>query len=140
MSELNAAFGRFQLLSWGKQEWSRRRNYEVLVDHLNGVPAVRTFPACANVSPFVFPVRVAAECARNCTQALRSAGIEARSLMGGALHSQRAYRHLAHERLMASERIGSEGFFLGIHQTLTEEQILWGARQARDILQREARC
>ena len=54
--------------------------------------------------------------------------------MGGAMHQQPAYRHLAHAALKECEKLGARTFFVGIHQTLEVSQIERAADVVREVL------
>ncbi len=82
----------------------------------------------------MFPIAVDSSRFTELTAAIQAAGVEVRSLMGGAIHRHPAYRHLGHERLTQSERTGSRSFFVGIHQTLTRQQVAEASSIVRRIL------
>jgi dTDP-4-amino-4,6-dideoxygalactose transaminase len=123
LSELNACFARWQLRTWQQQERLRWEHWRTWTNALSGISGVQTWPADQNISPFVFPIAVDASRFAELTDAIQTAGVEVRSLMGGAIHRHPAYHHLGHERLKQCERTGSRSFFVGIHQTLTRQQV-----------------
>ncbi|MFO0950104.1 MAG: DegT/DnrJ/EryC1/StrS family aminotransferase [Isosphaeraceae bacterium] len=124
MSELNACFGRFQLQTWPDQEHLRRRNYGILWEALEGLPGLVVYPANpASGSPFVFPVSLPEGDVRALSERLAARGVEVRSLMGGAITQQPAYRDLSHDGLHNCRAIASQSFFVGIHQTLEEADV-----------------
>ena len=123
LSELNACFARWQLESWPAQEarrWGLWRRWEAA---LSGIPGVEIWSARQDVSPFVFPIGVESQHYARVTSAIQEAGVEIRSLMGGAIHLHPAYLHLAHGELKNCEMTGSRCFFVGIHQTLIDGQV-----------------
>lgn len=123
LSELNACFARWQLRTWPSQEARRWEHWRRWERALAGIPGVRTWTARQDVSPFVFPVGVPAGRHAAVTAAIQEAGVEIRSLMGGAIHRHPAYAHLAHGGLANSEATGGSCFFVGIHQTLADTQV-----------------
>lgn len=140
LSELNACFGRFQLRSWKAQEARRQRHYRILWEALRELPGVRVYPAQANLSPFVFPVSVEARRLGQWVRALAAEGIEARNLMGGPIHRNPGFGHLAHRRLKHSEALGDRSFFIGIHQTLETRRVREAGRLVRNISRQVNRC
>lgn len=135
MSELNACFARWQLRSWPEQEARRWKHWQILETAFSDLTGVQTWRARSNISPFVFPVGVAHEICTGATNEILARGIEVRSLMGGAIHQQPAYRHLARAELKHCEALGSRAFFLGIHQTLETEQVHNAAAVVREVLE-----
>jgi CDP-6-deoxy-D-xylo-4-hexulose-3-dehydrase len=134
LSELNACFARWQLKTWPQQEKLRWEHWRTWSLALAGISGVRTWQADQNISPFVFPVAVDAARFRGVTDAIQAAGVEVRSLMGGAIHRHPAYLHLGHERLKNCERTGSRSFFVGIHQTLSRQQVAEASTIVRRVL------
>jgi CDP-6-deoxy-D-xylo-4-hexulose-3-dehydrase len=134
LSELNACFARWQLRTWPQQESLRWEHWRTWTNALNGIPGVQIWPADQNISPFVFPIAVGSSRFTELTDAIQAAGVEVRSLMGGAIHRHPAYHHLGHERLTQCERTGSRSFFVGIHQTLTRQQVAEASSIVRRIL------
>jgi CDP-6-deoxy-D-xylo-4-hexulose-3-dehydrase len=125
MSELNACFGRWQLARFDRDEAQRKRNYAILHDAIAGTPGVTVWPLPRNSgSPFVFPLaldepsRVEPLCA-----ALAEDGVEARSLMGGAITRHPAYAHLPNDGLARCRDLSARAFFVGVHQTLPEDDV-----------------
>jgi CDP-6-deoxy-D-xylo-4-hexulose-3-dehydrase len=51
-------------------------------------------------------------------------GIEARSLMGGAIIKQPAYSQIPHDGLFNCLKVGQSSFFVGAHQTLKHEDVI----------------
>ena len=135
MSELNACFARWQLPTWPEQEARRWKHWRIWESALAGLSGVRTWPAHGNISPFVYPIGVAAESIGDVTGKILARGVEIRSLMGGAMHHQPAYRHLAHAGLKECEKLGARSFFVGIHQTLEASQIERAAGVVRELLE-----
>ena len=134
LSELNACFARWQLRTWPQQESLRWEHWRTWTTALSDLSCVQIWPANQNISPFVFPIAVDAGRFAELTDAIRAAGVEVRSLMGGAIHRHPAYHHLGHGRLKQCERTGSRSFFVGIHQTLARQQVSEASQIVRRIL------
>lgn len=135
MSELNAAFGRFQLQSFDKQELSRLWRYEILYNSLRDIPRVRVYelPGIGG-SPFVFPITLDSGHARDVARILKSRGVEVRSLMGGNIADHPAFRALPHDGLTNVSSMGARSFFVGIHQTLPRKDVVAVAKILREVL------
>ena len=126
LSELNACFGRWQLLQYDRMEAERCRNYQLLYDRLCRVPQLQVWEAPdTNSSAFVFPVRL-----RNGMRIydafpiLKAEGIEMRTLMGGVSNEQAAFRELLGTELLPNaHEMAETTFFVGVHQTLPEEDV-----------------
>lgn len=135
MSELNACFGRFQLASFREQERARFARFAILHSALANVSGIRVHdlpPDCG--SPFVFPITLLGRRGRAAVVArLRAGGVETRSLMGGAITDQVAYRALPDDGLPNCRGLARRSFLVGIHQTLPEADVRAVAR----ILQEE---
>lgn len=134
MSELNACFLRWQLQSWPEQERGRWERWKIWETTLSGLPGVRTWPADFEVSPFVFPIGVGRARFATVAEAVRASGVEARSLMGGAIHRHPAYGHLAHAGLVHCAEVGAATFFTGIHQTIALDEVRLAAARVRRLL------
>jgi CDP-6-deoxy-D-xylo-4-hexulose-3-dehydrase len=124
MSELNACFGRFQLRTWSEQERARQQHYQILWEALQELPGVVTYPApSGSGSPFVFPVTRLNGDVPELANRLAVRGVEVRSLMGGAITGQPAYRGLPHDGLPRCRSMSVRSFFVGIHQTLPADDV-----------------
>jgi len=135
MSELNAAFGRWQLLRWEHQEAMRIQSYDVLLEALRSVSTVKVWPSPSKeFSPFVFPISVRSGDAQDLTTRLRARGVEVRTLMGGAITRQPAYRRLKSDGTANCLAMAASSFFVGIHQTLPHEDV----RAVAEIIREEA--
>ncbi len=130
MSELNACFGRFQLRSFRVQEDRRRRNYRTLYGALSTHPALKVWPAPEDSgSPYVFPICVREGDPEDIAGRLRAREVEVRSLMGAVATWQPAFRNLAHDGLVNCTHTGATTFYVGIHQTLSSEDLAVVARR-----------
>jgi dTDP-4-amino-4,6-dideoxygalactose transaminase len=125
MSELNAAYTRFQLRSWTAQEVRRKRNAAILERSLTNVRGVTIWAADpGSVSPFVFPISVTDR--RRCEAVvarLANRGVETRTLMGGAMADQPAFRDWVNDGLANCRARAGRTFFVGIHQSLAEADV-----------------
>ena len=119
MSELNACFGRFQLARFSRDEGGRRARYAILERALAGLDRAHIYPAPPDSgSPFVFPITLRRGRRAPLVARLRARGVETRSLMGGPIVDQPAYRDLAHDGLENCRSLAARSFLVGIHQTL----------------------
>ena len=143
ISELNAAFGNYQLQQWKKMEKRRKRNYKRYYDFF----AKYSFFNIKSLeekqcSPFVFPIIVKDEApfkASELTSYLLKKGIEVRDFMGGSAVFQPAFAgKLKYSGIMNCLQVSPKGFFLGIHQAIPEEQILFIIKTAEDFLRKES--
>lgn len=139
LSELNACFGRFQLQTWDAQEALRRAHYATLYETLRREEGLELWAAPPSGTPFVFPFRVRAgpEAAAQLAQRLLARGVEVRTLMGGAITQQPAYRHLPHDGLARCTALAEASLFVGIHQTLPAEDVAAVACLVRDEVRGE---
>jgi len=136
MSELNACFGRFQLRDWHKMENSRFKHYEILYDTLQNLPNIRVWPMVKGCSsPFVFPIKVQDnQTVKQLLGEFEQRGVEIRSLMGGAISEQPAYSHIPTGKLDNCLDMSQTAFFVGVHQTLKEEDVKETAKILKDVL------
>jgi len=124
MSELNACFGRFQLQNWDAIEEGRKQRYDLLLAELSNIPGVTTYARDkTNGSPFVFPLTLSSETSAEAAAAFAKDGIECRSLMGGAMTQQPAFRTMASDGTPNAIKQAAQSFFVGIHQTLPVEDV-----------------
>ena len=125
MSELNACFGRWQFEHFEEYEEKRIKNYNMLFSVLKDNPAFELCPQPdIKGSLFVFPVSL--KNGMNIMDAYRilaPQGVEIRTLMGGVISEQPAYRFINSKNLKNAKETAEKTFFVGIHQTLTEENV-----------------
>lgn len=136
MSELNAAFGRWQLLRFKKDEERRFQNYNVLYESLKDADGIRVYahPDCKG-SLFVFPVQLKnGMTVRDAYKILRPKGVEIRTLMGGVTNEQPAFKHLSGEMFAEAHKMAEKTFFVGIHQTLPVKDVQTAATILKDSL------
>ena len=60
---------------------------------------------------------------RNSSCIGKKKGVECRSLMGGDITSQPAYKHLHHDGLVNAHELSIRSFFVGMHQTLAHDDV-----------------
>ncbi len=124
LSELNACFGRYQLLTWDEQERTRLAHYATLFSALQDIDGVTVYPLPQKCgSPFVFPITVAHLDLLDITDRLSARGVETRTLMGGAITRQPAYSDLPTDGLTNCNALSGRSFFVGIHQTLPDDDV-----------------
>lgn len=129
ISELNACFGRWEFQKFNEYEKRRKENYTYLYNALSGVPNVKVYehPAIGG-SVFVFPVKITD--GRTIDDAYRyffERGLEIRTFMGGVTNEQKAFAHLSDKVYPMANDMEKHSFFVGIHQTLTLDNIIKSA-------------
>ena len=134
LSELNACFGRWQLTRWDSFERIRRAHYDALLQSLRGCAGLRLWERPAGGSPFVFPFRAVNGMDVETVHArLAGMGVEARKLMGGVLKQQPGFWNYEAGELANARALADSTLFLGIHQTLSEEQVQIGIDAVKSI-------
>lgn len=131
MSELNACFGRWQLLRWQHFERHRRENYHLLYDELKDNPNLKVWKVGENEpSRFVFPIKLTnGMSVRDAWELLSPKGVEIRTLMGGATCTQPAFKNLVGFGDQSNSiEMADTTFFVGIHQTLSCNDVKTVAR------------
>lgn len=137
MSELNACFGRWQLQRWQHSEWQRRDNYQLLYEMLKGNPNLKLWEVDAEQpSRFVFPIKLTnGMTVRDAWELLSPNGVEIRTLMGGATCTQPAFKDLVEYEVQKNAiEMAETTFFVGIHQTLSHNDVKAVARIINDTL------
>ena len=132
MSELNACFGRWQFRDYEEMEKIRLDYYQYLYALCSSNPNLRVWRAPdVKTSAFVFPVQMVNGWTIYDAYEVRSRkGIEIRTLMGGVCNEQAAFRKLLNQELLENaHKMAEETFFVGIHQTLTREQVRYIGEQ-----------
>ena len=136
MSELNACFGRWQLLQWYAMENIRTKHYNYLYTKLKDLPNIQVWPISdTGCSPFVFPVRLKnGMTVENAYDVMTGKGVEIRTLMGGVVTGQKAFQKLQEQQeLKNAKEMAKTTFFVGIHQTLSEEDIKFIAKSLEEL-------
>ncbi len=131
MSELNACFGRWQLMHWGCYEARRRENYQILYDTLKNNRNLKVWEIGPDApSRFVFPIRlINGMTIMDAWERLSPKGVEIRTLMGGATCTQPAFKTLAGYDIQQNAiNMADTTFFVGIHQTLSISDVRAVAR------------
>ncbi len=124
MSELNAAFGRFQLARWPETESARKNRYGILYQALADSSLEVWAPPEGSGSPFVFPFAVRAGSADAFARRLAARGVEARTLMGGPIADQPAFQGRVAEDGNANARdLSRRSLLVGVHQTLPLDDV-----------------
>ena len=125
ISELNACFGRWQFQSFQEQEKARRRNYHILYSTLSQHSELDVYqhPEIGGTL-FVFPIRMKnGMTVKEAFEILAPKGVEIRTLMGGVSNEQTAFQHISNQKFEHAHDMAEHTFFVGIHQTLTEENV-----------------
>lgn len=137
ISELNACFGRWQLKDWEQIEKIRQRNYDLLYDLLKDKTGLRIWEK-PNISSsaFVFPIKL--ENGMNIKEAwqiLSQESIEIRTLMGGVSNEQKAFTEILGTEIQSNaHEMADKTFFVGIHQTLSESDVLFVGNKIKEKL------
>ncbi len=135
MSELNACFGRWQLMGWRFSEERRRENYQLLYDKLSDNPNLKIWRADIDEpSRFVFPIKLLNGMnVMDAWELLSPKGVEIRTLMGGATCRQPAYKNkLSYGSQDEAIAMADTTFFVGIHHTLSAKNVLAVAKIIND--------
>lgn len=127
ITEMQAAFGREQLKRLDSFIELRRRNYNILAKELGQ-------PDCGEISPFAYPLfykdkmKVMAK--------LNSAGIDTRVMFAGNITRHPAFKDVGRVvgSLENSDMALEEGFFVGVGPHLTEENMLYIAKEIKQCL------
>ena len=126
MSELNACFGRWQLRNWNEIEAKRQQNYQRLYDALSNHPHLQVWPFHnhRHDSPFVFPIFSKDKNVLEVFHVMAPLGIEIRTLLGGAICDQEAFRErLSHDGCPNARYMSEHTFFVGCHNTINVKDI-----------------
>lgn len=137
ISELNACFGRWQLKNWEQTETIRQRNYDLLYNLLKDKTGLRLWekPDIGS-SAFVFPIKLENGMnIRAAWQILSQESIEIRTLMGGVSNEQKAFGEILGTEIQPNaHEMADKTFFVGIHQTLSEEDVLFVGNKIKEKL------
>lgn len=125
ISELNACFGRWQFMRFTEYENIRKNNYKYLYDKLSLKSSVEVFESPEiGGSLFVFPIRLRnGMTIKEAYNILAPKGVEIRTLMGGVTNEQKAFCSVSDEIFENAHDMAEHTFFVGIHQTLSNQQI-----------------
>lgn len=127
-TEFSAALALAQLKRADTIAAKRRANVKYLNDELDKFSDVLQLPVYdPNVSYLAYPIVIKKGIARaKLQQGLEDKGVETRPLFGCIPLHQPAYRHLKAEyegKLPNAEWVGENGFYIGIHQYLTNDDL-----------------
>lgn len=127
MNELEAAVGLSQLQRIDEITKKRRENVKYLNDELEGYDELRLPTYSKDTSYMAYPIVLNGELSRKeVTDYLEKNGIETRPIFGCIPTQQPAYAHLKktyRAKLPIAEHVGKNGFFIGCHQGLTEDDL-----------------
>ena len=139
MTEMEAAIGIDQMEIYDEIIKKRVNNFLKLKQELIlviGQKIITTFPHKKSpeylVSPIFFPIILSDSINRNrVTAYLESKGVETRPLYACIPTQQPVYQNhfQAKEKFPMAEKMGKQGFYVGIHQGLTQEDIIFLAEQ-----------
>ena len=136
MSELNACFGRWQFKDWEQIEKKRKEHYETLYNILKDIDTIKIWKAPdINSSTFVFPIKLLNGMTVNdAYNILSKKDIEIRILMGGVSNEQEAFVDILGKDIQKNaHEMAETTFFVGIHQTLSDEDVLYVANKIKEI-------
>ena len=130
LMEFQAALGLVQL---GKADWilkKRQSHVKYLNDHLDSYSDLLQLPLFDDrVSYLAYPIvikRPDVISRRELRKKLEDSGVETRPLFGSIPTQQAAYGHLKAQyegRLPNADYLGLQGFYVGCHQYLTQEDL-----------------
>lgn len=138
MSELNACFGRWQFRSFDEIEKKRIENYNILYEMLKDITNIKIWKAPdIEGSAFVFPIKLKnGMFVNDAYKILSKEDIEIRTLMGGVSNEQKAFKDIFGEKKFPNARdMTYFTFFVGIHQTLSTDDIKYVASKIQEIFQ-----
>lgn len=136
LSELNACFGRWQLLNYDKMEQSRKEHYDILEACLKDCKNLHIWSAPdIGCSPFVFPIQMTdGTTVKEAWKRLSSESIEIRTLMGGVTCDQKAFQNrLTYSDVEHARKMAESTFFVGIHQTLSSDDVRYVAKRIGEL-------
>jgi CDP-6-deoxy-D-xylo-4-hexulose-3-dehydrase len=121
--ELQCAMGRTQLLKLPEIRERRRQNYSLLYSGLEGVEQLQLLNTEGDPSYFGFPMF--AKNRGGLREFLENRQIETRTIFGGNITKQPAFRGFGRiaSELPISDRVMTEGMFIGVHPDITPEMI-----------------
>lgn len=124
MTEMQAAFGREQVKRLDGFIALRKRNYNILANELGE-------SECGEISPFAYPVF--SKDKRRDMERLNEVGIDTRVMFGGNITRHPAFEGIGRivGDLTQSDKILDDGYFVGVAPHLTEENMLFIAKQIK---------
>lgn len=136
MSELNACFGRWQFLNWNEIEEKRIKHYDILYNTLKDVKTLKIWESPKiESSAFVFPIKLLNGMTVNdAYNILSKEDIEIRILMGGVSNEQEAFKDILDDSILRNaHEMAETTFFVGIHQTLSDEDVEYVANKIKKL-------
>lgn len=136
MSELNACFGRWQFLNWNGIEEKRIKHYDILYNTLKDVKTLKIWESPKiESSAFVFPIKLLNGMTVNdAYNILSKEDIEIRILMGGVSNEQEAFKDILDNSILKNaHEMAETTFFVGIHQTLSDEDVEYVANKIKEL-------
>jgi dTDP-4-amino-4,6-dideoxygalactose transaminase len=141
--EFQAAIARLQLARIEENIDSRRRNFRQLKVALAPIDGndIQPIYEQEGMVPMAFPIVLQREGIRNdVIEKLEARGIECRSLFACIPTQQPAYAKYRDEyagKLPVSEWCGANGFYVGCHQHLTENDVEFMGKQIVEVIRNE---
>lgn len=126
LSELNACFGKWKMQFWNQEEGKRKKNYNILYNKLKSCSKIKVYehPEISG-SVFVFPITLKnGWTVQDAWKYLSKQGVEIRTLMGGVTNEQPAFCQITDAKFENACKMAENTFFVGIHQTLGNLQVV----------------
>jgi len=139
MNELEAAIGLAQLERIDDIIKKRQENVRYLNDELERYGALKLPPYSKDTSYMAYPIVINSDklTRKEVTDHLEKNGIDTRPAFGCVPTQQPAYDHLKKAyrgKLPIAEHVGRNGFFIGCHQGLTEDDLSYVVSTLKVIL------
>jgi dTDP-4-amino-4,6-dideoxygalactose transaminase len=145
MNEIEAALGIEQVKNLDKIIAQRRKNFFYLSKYLSEfeefLQLLRESEE-VKISPLVYPIviRPSAPFTREeITRYLEEKGIETRPMFGCIPTQQPAYKFIGHKLgdFPNAEYVGENGFYVGVHQDLTQDELDYLIQQIHDFMKKQ---
>lgn len=119
--ELQCAMGRTQLQKLEKIKLLRARNYDMLYEGLKNIPQLQLLKQIDGAEPSWFGFPMFAKDRPGLRKFLESRQIETRTIFGGNITKQPAFRNFGHivTALHVADRVMTEGMFVSVHPANT---------------------
>jgi len=135
--EFQAALALSQLEDATHIMMSRNDNVKYLNEGLEGLDAIQLPVHSKDVSYLAYPIVCKGINRKKLMMQLESKGIETRPLFGCIPTQQPAYKFLRNKykgKLLNAEHVGSNGFYIGCHQYLTQDDLEYIIKTFKEIL------